>query len=384
MSKQSPHVVILGGGFGGLAVANEIRNHLSDSIVKITVIDKKNWFMVGFVKLWIMQGKRTFENSTKSLEGLRKKSINFLNEEIIELDLNNKRVITNSSKISYNYLIIAMGAELAPEKIFGLKENGLILYDHNQLSTIHDRIFSMKSGKIAIVIMGMPYKCPPAPFEAGMIINSMLKELGTRDSIEIHFYSPAPITLPAAGQEVSQQILDMINSEKMFFHGSSKTIKVDTKKLFFEDGNETNFDLLIAIPPHRAPKIIYNAGLAKEGEFIQIKRDCVTSFENVYAIGDVTTMKVNETMAVPKAGVFAESEGISIAKKIIANIKNEKELSIFDGKGGCFLESSKNTASLIQVDMFSEPKPTTRLTESTAENLNEKIKFEKDRLEKWL
>ena len=67
-----PHVVILGGGFGGLSSANELRNTLSSSQVKITVIDKKDWFMVGFAKLWIINGTRTFENSIGSLNELSK------------------------------------------------------------------------------------------------------------------------------------------------------------------------------------------------------------------------------------------------------------------------------------------------------------------------
>ena len=75
MSENIPHVLILGGGFGGLSSANTIRNFLPSSRVKITVIDKKNWFMVGFAKLWIMNGTRTFENSIGSLNELRKKKL---------------------------------------------------------------------------------------------------------------------------------------------------------------------------------------------------------------------------------------------------------------------------------------------------------------------
>ena len=72
-----PHVVILGGGFGGLSSANELRKSLSSSQVKITIIDKKDWFMVGFAKLWIVNGTRTFENSIGSLHEIVKKRNQF-------------------------------------------------------------------------------------------------------------------------------------------------------------------------------------------------------------------------------------------------------------------------------------------------------------------
>ncbi len=379
-----PHILILGGGFGGLAAANEIRNNLTSSQVKITVIDKKDWFMVGFAKLWIIKGTRTFENSIGSLNQLIKKEINFLKEEIIQIDLQNKKIKTTTKILSYDFLIIAMGAVLAPEKIPGLSENGMNLYDHNQLTEIHKKIKNMRSGNIAISIMGMPYKCPPAPFEASLLIDSMLRDAGVRESIQIHFYSPAPITLPAAGPEISKKILSLINSENIIFHDSCKIKSVEKNKLIFQNGKEAIFDLLLAIPPHIAPKVIYESGLAKEDGFIPINRDCKTTFENVYAVGDVTTLTVIDTMTVPKAGVFAEGEAITVAQNIISNIQSKNELLLFDGKGGCFIESGRDTASIIEVDMFTESKPTTKLTEFTSKHLDEKLQFEKERLSKWL
>lgn len=376
-----PHVVILGGGFGGLSAATEIRKSLSSAQVKITVIDKKDWFMVGFAKLWILTGTRTFENSIGSLHELEKKEINFIKKEITLIDLQNKNVQALEISIPYDYLLISMGAILAPQNIPGLLENGYNLYDHDQLLEIQNKLKNIDSGKIAISIMGMPYKCPPAPFEASLLIDSMLRKLGKRDSVEIHFYSPALITLPAAGPKVSEQILKLINSEKIIFHNSCKIKSVKPNKMIFENG-EDNFDLLLAVPPHVAPDVIYDCKLAKKPDFIPIDRDCKTNFENVYAVGDVTSLIVSK-IAIPKAGVFAEGEGLTVAKNIISKILLQNDSALFDGKGGCFIESGKNTASIIKVDMFSKEKPTTDITKATSKNLIKKHEFEKERLKKW-
>ena len=378
-----PHVVILGGGFGGLAAANEIRNTLDSSKVKITIIDKKDWFMVGYAKLWIMNGTRTFENSIGSLNELPKKQINFIKDEIIEINPENNFIKTKSENISFDFLIISMGAVLAPEKISGLIENGFNLYDHNQLNEINQKLNKIESGKIAIVIMGMPYKCPPAPFEASLLVDSMLRKRGIRDSVQIDFYSPAPITLPAAGPEVSKKILDLVNSEKITFHNSQKIKRVESKKLIFEN-DEYHFDILLAIPPHIAPKVIYDSNLAKEPGFIPIDRNCKTPFENIFAVGDVTSLSVTDSIVVPKAGIFAEGEGITVAKNIISKLESKETSVLFDGKGGCFLESGRDTASVLEVDMFTNEKPSTKLTESTKDNLSKKLDFEKERLSKWL
>ena len=339
--------------------------------------------MVGFAKLWIMNGTRTFENSVGSLNELPKKQINFIKDEIIEINPENNFIKTKSENISFDFLIVSMGSVLAPEKIPGLVENGFNLYDHNQLEKIHQKLNKIESGKIAIVIMGMPYKCPPAPFEASLLVDSMLRKRGIRDSVQIDFYSPAPITLPAAGPEVSKQILDLVNSEKIIFHNSKKIKCVESKKLIFEN-DEADFDILLAIPPHVAPKVIYDSDLAKEPGFIPIDRDCKTPYQNIFAVGDVTSLVVTDSMAVPKAGIFAEGEGITVAKNIISKLESKETSVLFDGKGGCFLESGRDTASIIEVDMFTDPKPSTNLTDPTSDNLSKKLDFEKERLSKWL
>jgi sulfide:quinone oxidoreductase len=374
-------ILILGGGFGGLAAANELRSNLSD--VKITIIDKKDYFMMDLVKLWIIKGTRQFETSKRSLQSITRKEITFVNEQVTAIIPDQRKVKTTNQEFSYDYLIIAVGVELAPEKIPGLVNNGMILYDIEHVPKIRQKILDLKSGTIAFAITGMPYKCPPAPFEAALIINAMLKELGKRDEVEINFYSPAPTTLPAAGPEVSKQLLEMLESENIKFQGSCKTITVEPNIIRFEDKNFAKFDLLIAVPPHKAPKIVYDAGFAQEGQFISVKRDCKTQYERVYAIGDVTNMMATSNIAVPKAGIFAEGEGIAVARDIISQIKKEKTNSIFDGRGGCFVEVG-TTAGYVYVDMFADPNPITRLDKPAKEHMQEKEKFEQERLQKWL
>ena len=95
-------------------------------------------------------------------------------------------------------------------------------------------------------------------------------------------------------------------------------------------------------------------------------------------------MKVTDSIAVPKAGVFAEGEGLAVAQNIVSKIQSQEESALFDGKGGCFIESGKDTASILEVDMFTNSKPSTSLSESTTDNLSKKKEFEKERLSKWL
>ena len=376
------NIIILGGGFGGLASANELRENLPQDI-RITIVDKKDWFMMDLVKLWIINGTREFESSKRSLESITKKGIEFVNEDVMKIDTVNKSVRTKYRQLRYDFLIIALGVELAPEQIPGLKENGFILYDINDVPRIRDTLRQMKSGKIVIAITGLPYKCPPAPFEAALLIRSVLEETRASDSVQMDFYSPTPITLPAGGPQVSEEIFQILKSKKIEFHGNHKTIAIEPNKIKFENG-ETDFDVLISVPPHKVSAVVIDSGFAENGKFIVVDKTCKTKYDHVYAIGDVNQIMVTDKIAVPKAGIFAEAEGIAVARNIISQIKNELEKATFDGKGGCFLETGKGTAGYLQVDMFATPDPLTQLQSSSTEHFSEKEKFEQERLKKWL
>ncbi len=373
----TPHVVILGGGFGGLSVATTIRDSLASSQVRITVVDKKDWFMVGFAKLWMIRGSRTFEESVASLGNLTKRNIAFLKADIKKIDINRRAVEISNGTLEYDYLVVALGARLAPESIPGLVENGMNLYDPLQSGSIRERLLNTKSGSVAIAITGMPYKCPPAPFEAALIVSSMLRESGARDNVSVNVYSPAPLTMPAAGPQISARVLDMLQADHISFHGSCKVTGVDPGRLIFE-GGDANFDLLLAVPPHTLPHVA--VPLAGGNPFIRIDHFGRTGVTNVYAVGDITVLPT-DTGAVPKAGVFAEGEGATVAVCIMQDINNGDQPEPFDGVGECFMESGRGTASIVRVAAFQSR---TTLSDYTIENMDAKIQFERERLIGWL
>jgi sulfide:quinone oxidoreductase len=381
-------IVILGAGFGGLACANALRSQLAQDH-SITVIDRRREFMMGLVNLWILHGDRELKDAQTPLAGLNAKGIEYLNDEITAIDTGAKSVACKShGRISYDYLVIALGSELAPERVAGFAGRGYNLYDAPQVPPLREKLLSLKKGRIAVCIMGMPYKCPPAPYEASLLIHDMLeKEAGSRKDIEIDVYGPAPIALPVAGPEVSREVVALLESHNIGFHpGHKLKAIVAPEKLEFENDATQNYDVLVGIPQHRVPDVIKSSGLAPAGDgwMTVDRRTLRTSFENVFAIGDVTEIKVGQ-LAVPKAGIFAEAQAKVVAGQIADEINGRKSSSMtFDGKGFCFMETGNEQAGYVAADFFAEPGPSLRLEPPSKENYEKKHDFERSRLHEWL
>ena len=195
------NAIILGAGFGGLTAANLLRKNLSQEECQITVIDKNQHFMMGLVNLWILSGSRKLESSQVALNKMEAKGIKFLNDEITSIDPSKNSVTTkiNQNKLEYDYLLVALGAELAPRQINGFGDNDescFNVYDPQQVPSLRERILALKRGRIVICIADIPYKCPPAPYEVSLLINDILTRNGTRESIDLNIYVPTPIALP--------------------------------------------------------------------------------------------------------------------------------------------------------------------------------------------
>ena len=398
MTSEEKHILILGAGFGGLTAANLLQKNLSSlsapAEYQISITDRKDYLMMGLVNLWILSGIRTLEDSKIALDRLENKGISFLNGEVTAIDTVSKTVTIRRSstlRLEYDYLIIALGTEYAVEEVNGFLENGSFnLYDAEQVPNLREKILSLKKGRIAICIASVPYKCPPAPYEASLLINNILVKNGTRDSIDIDIYTPTSIALPVAGAKVSQDVINLLNDNHINFHPLHKIKTVlDKEMIEFENGNKVKYDLLIVIPPHKVPEVIRNSGLIKQGRnWINVdKFSLKTDYPSVFAIGDVTEIKVNENVAIPKAGVFAEAQAKVVTQQIIDDIENNRNKlssSKFDGKGFCFMEVGDKKAGYIAADFYNKDGPVTLLETPSEESYKKKLDFERSKLDEWL
>lgn len=377
------HVVVLGGGFGGVAAAHEL---VSDHPqLDVTLIDRRDVFFMGFAKLWDLGRVRPLAEGTRSLRALADRGIRYLQTTIEGLDPATRTVTTADGPIEADAVLVALGAAKAPKHLDMLGGDGAHdLYDAAALPDIHRDLDAVESGEVLVSILGGPFQCPPAPYEAALVVAERLRERGRGEAVRVRVSTPQPMALPVAGVDASRYIADRLGDHGVTLLSGKAVRDVDDvgRVVTFADDTTAGFDVLLGVPAAVAPSLLVDAGLTGGSGFVEPDRHTLqTSFDGVYAVGDCTHIPT-ATGALPKAGVFAAAQGQVAARNIAADLTGSAPAS-FDGHGMCFLELPGRQVAFVEGDFYAEPEPDVTLRDADDELYRRKVAYEASRLEAW-
>ena len=300
-------VLVLGGGTGGIVVANRLRKKLPRQH-RVVLIEREASHVFAPSFLWLMTGLRTPEKISRPLSKLEKHGIELIRGDIERIDPRKHTVQVNGKELTGDYVVIALGADLAPESVPSLAEAGHNLYTLTGAEALRDARVGLRRGRLVVLVSAIPFKCPAAPYEAAMLLESDCRKRKVRDAVQIDLYSPEPGPMGVAGPEVSKQVRQMVESKGIGYHPEHLVTHIDAaaRRISFANGATANFDLLTYVPPHRAPQVVRDARLTRESGWVPVDRGTLeTPSPGVYAIGDVTGIMLSIGKPLPKAGVFA-------------------------------------------------------------------------------
>ena len=374
-------VLILGGGFGGLELATGLHETLSND-VDVTLIEKSDFFVLGFAKFEVLFGRKR-PDEIKSYYRDLAAAIDFRKEQIQSIDPENRRVVTSSGTYEADILIVALGADMNKNATPGLTEGGHDFYTLDGVERLGKVLGAFHRGTVLIAILGLPYKCPPAPFEAALQLHDYFVEKGIRSDITIRVVSPAPIPLPVS-KEGSETILRLFAERGIEFLPGHAVTSIDAlaKTAAIKDKGAFPFDLFMGVPVHCVPPVVAASGLAVDGWIPVNANNLETRFPNVFALGDVTKIPVGNA-AVPKAGAFADRAARSIAQEIAYRIRGEGSPARFDAAGTCYLEFGGGQVAKIEANFLGGPAPDVRFVGPSHAFRAEKETFASTRLGRW-
>jgi sulfide:quinone oxidoreductase len=356
--------LILGGGVGGIVTANTLRALLPKDH-EITVVERRKTFNIGAAKTWVMLGQKRVEEIVRPVAALKSRGIQVLEDAVEKIDPAKREVKTSTATLTADYLVVALGADLNPALVPGL-DRAETFYTLDGAVRLGAILKDFKGGEVVILNPRMPIKCPPAPYEVAFLLDHEFTNSGIREKSKITVCTVEGIPMATAGPKVGGVIRDELAKRNIPFLTGRKTkaVDADRKAVVFEDGTELKYDLLITVPPHEVPKVVREAGLAKEGGWIPVDpKTLKTSVERVWAIGDATTVplpgrfKPDVPLVLPKAAVFADAHGRVVASQIAAHARGHESAEAFEGKGMCYVEFGGHHAMGGQGDFFAMPAP---------------------------
>ncbi|MCS7006888.1 MAG: FAD-dependent oxidoreductase [Thermoleophilia bacterium] len=374
--------LILGGGFGGIAAATELKRLLGDEH-EVVLVDRAESFAMGLRKLWELVGQATIAEGSRSRALLSAHGIRVVRGEISSIDPSARSAVVDGETLHGDHLVVALGAVSRPDLVPGLAEHGHDLWTAAGVPAAARALRDFDGGRIVILVAGAPYPCPPAPFECAFHVDEHLRGRSLRSRAELEVATIQPILMPNAGPEGSAWMAARL-AERGIGHRAGVALRhVEAGRVVAED-DEIPFDLLLAVPPHRVPDVVAASGLVAEHGWVAVDRGTLaTSFENVYAVGDVTLIPLPSKLPLPKAGVTAELEGLRVARAIAASVRGEPEPAPFSGRATCFVEMGRGLAARIDAEFFAEPAPRIEIAEPSAALGAEKRAFERERLARW-
>jgi sulfide:quinone oxidoreductase len=230
-----------------------------------------------------------------------------------------------------------------------------------------------------------------------LLIHEYMKRRGIREKCELAAYTVEGAPMATAGPKAGEFVVGQLKERGIEFHPrrNVKEVEPGRRVVRFEDGQEAPFDLLIAVPPHRAASVAREGGFTGSSPWAPV--DPVTlnlkapgAGENVYAIGDVSVVPLpgrfrpETPLVLPKAGVFADAQGEVVGRNLAAILLRKQPEAKFDGRGFCYIELGDKHAVRGDGSFFDAEHPTMTMRAPDMMQFEEKRTWVRDWMKRRL
>lgn len=320
-------VVVVGGGIGGSTVAKYLR--LADKNVEVTLIEPNKDYFTCFMSNEVLGGDRNMDSLRFGYAGLKGHGVNVVHDSVTGIDAAARTVTTAGGKtFNYDRCVVSPGVDFKYEAIQGYDEKVAETITHAwkagpQTVTLRKQLEAMKDGgTVVISAPADPYRCPPGPYERASLIAHYLKSHKPKSKLII--LDPK--------DKFAKQGLFIAGWKKYYGYETPNSLiawnsgqgaeKLDAANMTISSSVEDiKADVINIIPPQKAGKIAFVAGLADEKGWCPVNGKTFEStiHKGIHVIGDSCI-----AAPMPKSGYSANSQAKVCASAIIA-LMNDQE-----------------------------------------------------------
>ena len=330
-NQNLPHIVIIGGGFGGMDTAKR----LAKAPVRITLVEKHNYHLfqpllyqiaiAGLVPSQIAYPLRTiFRNQ---------KNITIQMGEVTDIDLESRFVKMNGSVIAYDYLILAVGGQT---NFFGMKsveENGFQLKNIESAVETRNhllRVFEKASREVDvdkrralltfIVVGAGPTGVETAGALAELIRHVLAKDYPQMDlkDVRVLLLEAGPSVMPTYPPELRHATLKLLESKGVEVMLNAKLTDYNGHQVTLGDGTKINAETLIWTAGVRAAGMLDSLGIQQAGAG-RVRVDAclrLPSHPEVFVVGDAAYVEDGNGQPLPMLATVAQQQAKATAENI--------------------------------------------------------------------
>ena len=327
-------VVIVGGSFGGLTTAYELRRHLGPEEAAITVISKDPRFIFIPSLPWVAMGSRTLTQISFELgPALAKRQVAFAPETVLGIDAEGKKVGTDTAEHHYDFLVLATGPRSANEAVEGLGPfdgPGHSLMSAAEAEELVRPIRRLLEEPGPVVVGAAPgASCIGPAYEFAFELDHLLRRRRVRHRVPITFVTPEPVLghMGMGGAGTIRQLLEGALEERDINYLTSNAMtRISTEAVHLDDSKSIPSVLSMVIPPFSGVEAVAKSpGLSNPKGFLPVdSRYRHLSVDGVYGVGVAVAMApVGDTpvpVNFPKTGHMTEQMATIAARDIVARV----------------------------------------------------------------
>ena len=324
-------VVVIGGGPGGVTVANRLK--AANAAIDVTLVEPKQKYTTCFYSNLYLGGFRSFQSITHDYSVVRKRGINVISDKAVAVDTTAKTVTLErgGAALAYDRLVLAPGIDMKFDSVEGYSADAAEIMPHAwqggpQTWLLKQKLLALSDGEIVVMtVPGNPYRCPPGPYERACMIAHFLKTRKPKSKLLV-FDAKKTISKQAVFEEAfSEFYKDIIefNLTNEIADFAVQRVDVSTGDVFLKSGRKERAAVANIIPPQKAGVIAAMAGVT-EGDWCPVHPENFTSakVKDVYVLGDAAI-----AADMPKSAFTAVSQAGVVAEDIIADLSSKPRVA---------------------------------------------------------